>query len=189
MAASQASHRKKGRAVESPASRIEREERRDKVMEYSRAGVPVRQIGVLLGCSSTTVMRDREVRLKAYARECEHSPYFMAREIDKLERMQRAFWSQAVVEKDVRSGEFWLRLHERICLLMGREPPKPMVQTTTVTAEIANRDVRVNVQLAPSQSGAGSEGLGSMDETGIPPELSSVIEGTAEEIPPPGKLN
>lgn len=108
-------------------------DKENKVLELRRSGETWERIAVAVGYANASGAQ------KAYARvvsrvQRESVDEIRDLELDRLDRIQRAFWTPAIVDRDKRAAEVVLKVMDRRAKLLGLEAP------TKVQAEVVNYD-------------------------------------------------
>ena len=108
-------------------------DKENKVLELRRSGETWERIAVAVGYANASGTQ------KAYARvvsrvQRESVDEIRDLELDRLDRIQRAFWTPAIVDRDKRAAEVVLKVMDRRAKLLGLEAP------TKVQAEVVNYD-------------------------------------------------
>jgi hypothetical protein len=108
-------------------------DKENKVLELRRSGETWERIALAVGYANASGAQ------KAYARvvsrvQRESVDEIRDLELDRLDRIQRAFWTPAIVERDKRAAEVVLKVMDRRAKLLGLEAP------TRVQAEVVNYD-------------------------------------------------
>ena len=98
------------------------EDRRDKVMELARAGQSTRAIGRALGVSAVTVSRDWKARIADHARSCEDTGKLRMAELDRIDALMKAWWSEAL--EDLAALREMRALIELRAKFLGLEAPR-----------------------------------------------------------------
>jgi hypothetical protein len=103
------------------------------VLELRRSGETWERIALAVGYANASGAQ------KAYARvvtrvQRESVDEIRDLELDRLDRIQRAYWKPAIVDLDKRAAEVVLKVMDRRAKLLGLEAP------TKVQAEVVNYD-------------------------------------------------
>lgn len=103
------------------------------VLELRRSGETWERIAIAVGYANASGAQ------KAYARvvtrvQRESVDEIRDLELDRLDRIQRAYWKPAIVDLDKRAAEVVLKVMDRRAKLLGLEAP------TKVQAEVVNYD-------------------------------------------------
>ena len=114
--------------------KIEREDRRDRVMQLARAGAGRSAIAGEIGVSEATVSRDIKARLGAKAAACRDTELLRAAEVDRLTTLQLLWWKSA--QSNLGALDRVLAIIDKRVRLLGLEAPKEVKHSGQVSAEI-----------------------------------------------------
>ena len=101
--------------------KVNREDRRDKVMALARGGASERQIAKALGCAKTTVHKDIEARLRESAASHEDTQVVRRMTVERLEDLMRSWYAKAKAGDPVAMGHV-MKLVDRIAAFNGVAP-------------------------------------------------------------------
>lgn len=118
-------------------------DKENKVLELRRAGETWERIAAAVGYANASGAQ------KAYQRvvtrvQRESVDEIRDLELDRLDRLQRAYWTPAVVERDRRSAELVLKIMDRRARLMGLDAPSK-VQAEVITYD-GNYDYDADIE-------------------------------------------
>ena len=107
--------------AETTAQKVQREDRREKVMELAFAGYSLRRIASEIGVSHVTVSRDIEARLKTAAEASPDTRKYRELHRLRLNRLMTAWWRKALHDPDALGNV--LRILDREAKLLGLDAP------------------------------------------------------------------
>ncbi|MXY95541.1 MAG: helix-turn-helix domain-containing protein [Caldilineaceae bacterium SB0664_bin_27] len=109
----------------SSKKKLSMEDRRDKVVQMTMAGMSTRAIALVLGVNHTTISRDLNARLEAFSKDNKEVERERSLQQARLNSLMAVLWPQATEGGETQGPtKMILQLMERQAKLLGLDVPK-----------------------------------------------------------------